>query len=200
MKYLFCLGVSFLIVVSGSLSLAQRQTQNRGLNEKGVMPRLASLGSDERMKLLERASTDRSDLQTALISQLRDESNPKEVTISIAFLLGLHRMGQAVQDLSKHIALTNRPLLDDDRRPLIGEYPVVDALIRIGGPAIPEMIKNIETSDDEKVRELSAKVIRYVDGPEIARFRLQKAMEKQSDPGKKARLKAAMDGIKLPPP
>jgi hypothetical protein len=199
MKYLYRVGESLVILGIASLTLAQKPAQNPGIGGKESLPRLASLSSIERMQVLERASTDRSDLQAALITQLRDHSNPKEVTISVAFLLGLHRMEQAVQDLSTHITLTNYPLAEDDRRPLIGEYPVVDALIRIGSPAIPEMIKNIETSDDRKVCELSAKVIRYVDGREIASFRLQKAMERQSDPGKKARLKAAMDCMKPPP-
>jgi hypothetical protein len=192
--------VSFLIVVIGSLALAQKGAQNPGIEKKAPTPRLASVGSAERMQLLERASRDRSDLQAALIGQLRDESNPKEVTICIAYLLGVHRMGETLPDLSKYIALTNYTLLEENRRPLLGECPVVDALIRIGDPAIPQMIKTVETSGDQRVRELSAKVIRYVDGPEIARFRLQKAIERQSDPAKKARLKAAMDGIKIAPP
>jgi hypothetical protein len=63
-------------------------------------------------------------------------------------------------------------------------------------PAIPKMIKNIESNDDANVRKLSATVIRYVDGPDIAKFRLEKAIESQSDPTKKARLKAAIEEIK----
>jgi HEAT repeat protein len=159
------------------------------------IPKLTSIQEGERLKLLNQLSKDRSNLQTKLLSQL-DESNPKEVTFGIAYLLGVYRMDQAVRHLSKYIALKNEQSDLVKRLPLYGEYPIVEALIRIGNPAIPAMIENIESSDDENVRKLSARVIRYIDGTEIANFRLAKRMENESDPIKKARLIAAMESIR----
>lgn len=147
------------------------------------------------MKLLNQLSKDRSDLQAKLLSQL-DESNPKALNLGIAYLLGVYRMDQTVQHLSKYIALKNVQSMDNKRLPLYGEYPVVEALIRIGNPAIPEMLRNIESSDDDNVRKLSARVIRYIDGTEIAQFRLEKRMEGESDQIKKMRLRVAIESIR----
>ncbi|MHC4529568.1 MAG: hypothetical protein ACYS29_16970, partial [Planctomycetota bacterium] len=72
-------------------------------------------------------------------------------------------------------------------------YPVVEALIKIGKPSVRVMIHNIVSSNDKKVRDLSAKVIRYIEGREIGRIVLEKAAERQTDPAKKARLKGALD-------
>lgn len=157
--------------------------------------KLASLQEGERLKLLNQLSKDHSDLQTKLLSQL-DESNPKAVNFGIAYLLGVYRMDQAVQHLSKYIALRNVQSMDNKRLLLYGEYPVVEAMIRIGNPVIPEMLKNIESSDDENIRKLSARVIRYIDGAEIALFRLKKREENESDQIKKMRLRVAIESIR----
>lgn len=159
------------------------------------IPKLASTREGERLKLLNQLSKDRSDLQAKLLSQL-DESNPTALNLGIAYLLGVYRMDQTVQDLSKYIALKNVQSMDNKRLPLYGEYPVVEALIRIGNPAIPEMLRNIESSDDDNVRKLSARVIRYIDGTEIAQFRLEKRMEAESDQIKKMRLRVAIESIR----
>ena len=196
MKYAFCLVLCCLVFGIGTFVFAENKPNMD--QQLQVISRLASLGNDERMRLLEQLSKDRSDLQAELISQLNG-ANPNEVNISVAYLLGLNRMEQSVRHLSRLITL-EVDVRNHSREPMWDRYPVVEALIRIGSPAIPEMIKNIETSDDQKVRELSAKVIRYIDGPEIAKFRLEKATEKQTDPGKKAKLKAAMEGVEVPSP
>ena len=195
MKYGPYVVLCCLMVGIGTLAFGGKRTGNESPFIRSI-PKLASLKSDERMRLLEQVSGEFADVKSGLISQL-DESDPKAVIFSVAFLLGTFREEQSVHHLSKFIAIkSDRPLLPDRRMPIWGDYPVVEALISIGNRAIPEMLKNIESSDDEKVRELSAKVIRYVDGPEIAKFRLEKAIERQSDPAKKARLTAAMESIK----
>lgn len=194
MKYGYYLVLCYLTIGIGTVVFGDKNVDKQAPSIRGI-PRLASLGSGERMRLLEQLSEDLAGVKSVLISQL-DGSNPKEVNFSIAYLLGVFRAEQSVHHLSKYIAIKSDQSLIPNRMPLWGDYPVVEALISIGGPAIPEMVRNIETSDDGKVRELSARVIRYIDGPEIAKFRLEKGMEKQSDPAKKARLKAAMESIK----
>lgn len=194
MRYVCNLFVCLFVVGLGTFALGEKNMGKQAVEKKGSIPRLVSLGNKERMKLLEQLSQERVNVLAALVSQL-DSANPKEVNISIAFLLGVNRMEQAASHLSRLITL-EADIVEHSREPLWGRYPVVEALIRIGNPAIPEMIKNIEVSDDEKVRELSTRVIRYIDGPEIAKVRLEKAMKKQSDEVKKAKLQHALESIR----
>jgi hypothetical protein len=191
MKYLLCLVVGCFLLGIGILVAGEPNNKKTDKKSQRI-PKFASMGNDERMRLLEQLSKDRVDFEGQLLVQL-DKANPKEVTFAIAFLLGFNRMEDSVRFLSPLIAL-EADMTENNHIPW-GRYPVAEALIRIGGPSIPAMMKNIETSDDKKVCELSAEVIRYVDGPEIAKFRLEKAMEKQADPGKKAKLKAAVEHI-----
>lgn len=195
MRYLCGLAaVCFLMIGLGTFALGEKNMEKQGIGKTSSIPRFASLGKEEQMKVLQQLSRERIDVMGSLISQL-EESNPKEANFAIAYLLGFYRMEQSVPHLSKYIALKIEKIERVKALPLYGEYPVVEALIRIGNPAIRQMIKNIESSDDEKVRKLSARVIRYVDGPEIAKFRLEKTIEKQSDPTKKSRLKAALESM-----
>jgi len=133
---------------------------------KERIARMATLKDEERMELLGKLSRERSDIQGDLIHQLAN-STSKDMKFAAAFLLGMYRMEQSVRELSKFITLESHHSIDWKREPLWDRYPVVEALIRIGKPAIPEMIRNIETSEDKKVQELSARVIRYVEGAEI---------------------------------
>jgi len=171
---------------------------NMDKQTEGNKERIAQMGSlDEkaRMELLGELSKERSDIQSNLIYQL-DNSRSKEVKFAAAFLLGFYRMEKSVYHLSRHITLENERVISSSRLPLWDRYPVVEALIRIGKPAVPEMLRTIETSEEEKVRDFSARVIRYVEGSEIGRIVIEKAMEKQTDPAKKARLKTALNYLK----
>jgi hypothetical protein len=119
-----------------------------------------------------------------------DGSNVKEVKVAAAYLLGLHRMEEGVPRLSKIITI-EMEWKDARAEGLWGRYPIVEALIRIGMPAVPQMVANIEESTDEQVCTLSAQVIRYVMGPEAARFTLESAMENKAE-GVKVRLRKAI--------
>jgi len=142
--------------------------------------RIAGLGNKERMELVEELANERVVIQGNLINQLGG-SQSKRTTFAAAFLLGLYRMEQSVDHLSKFIALENEETELSGRIPLWGHYPVAEALIRIGKPAIPAMLRNIETSDTAKVRELSIQVIRYVEGHEIGRIILEKQLAQATD-------------------
>ena len=52
---------------------------------------------------------------------------------------------------------------------LYQRFPVVVALVRISKRTIGTMIDNIENAQDRKTRQLSAKVIRYVEGNDLAK-------------------------------
>ena len=155
------------------------------------MRQLATLPAEGRQQLLLQCFETRQSLERELIGQF-DVAQADDVRCDIAYALGLYRMEGAVGALSRHIKLRSAM---HRRRPLGGEYPAVDALGRIGNPAIPEMIKNIENSDDPQVQELSLRVIRYVEGAEVCKFVLQLAIDKQADKEKKGRLSSALDAI-----
>lgn len=181
-----CLGV-------GAFAFGEGKMKTGATN---AIPQLASLKAEERLKLLDKTVNDRYSLQSELIAQL-DASKSKEVTFSAAFLLGIYRMEDSVPTLAKIITMESDVMLHASAEPRWDQYPIVEALIRIGNPAVPEMIKNIETSKDKKVRELSARVIKYVMGPDIAKIVLEKAMKDKSD-AVKANFKAAIESMRAP--
>jgi hypothetical protein len=70
------------------------------------------------------------------------------------------------------------------------------ALIEIGNPSTPAVIRNLADSDDPKVRELSLRVLTRIDNDkDISQLRLQKVLKAETDPKKQARLKAALNAL-----
>ena len=68
----------------------------------------------------------------------------------------------------------------------ISDYPVVDALVKIGNPSIPAVIQNLAETEDGQVIELSLEVLYRIEGDkDIVQLRLQKASFAESDPIKK---------------
>lgn len=195
MKRCLYLGICVILVSIGALAFAGMNMDKQTEGNKERIAQMGSLDEKARMELLGELSKERSDVQSNLIYQL-DNSRSKEVKFAAAFLLGFYRMEKSVYHLSRHITLENERVIASSKLPLWDRYPVVEALIRIGKPAVPEMLRTIETSEEEKVRDFSARVIRYVEGSEIGRIVIEKAMEKQTDPAKKARLKTALKYLK----
>jgi hypothetical protein len=78
----------------------------------------------------------------------------------------------------------------------------VTALIKIGKPASVECLKRLslmsndkkDTFDPER-RDLLLRVIRKVEGDDVACFMLKNAIEKEQDKDKKANLAAALDTL-----
>lgn len=74
-------------------------------------------------------------------------------------------------------------------------YPAIEALIRIGLPTVPAMIKNLETTNDPDIAACSAWVLRKIEGSEVGVFVLQSAMHKAEVGIEIDRLKAAMKAV-----
>jgi hypothetical protein len=136
----------------------------------------------------------------SLIRMLR--RNPdKERMIRISYLLGEYRATEAMWDLAKCITLEAEVSDEDKEPPRWGKYPAQEALIKCGVRSVPYMVSNLESSGDEKVRELSAMVVwqviggglpRVIDGKKHGRQILENAIDVQTDLAKKARLESAL--------
>lgn len=136
-------------------------------------------------------------LEKIVRKYIRDESKKGTAKTAIV-LLGSLRSAESVGLLAKNLTFgvfyksTKRPQPPEDF------YPCVGALSEIGKPSVGAMLSNLETSHDEKVRKLSARVIRSVEGPELAKIVVEQAVEKQTDPAKQAMLQAALAYFETP--
>ena len=118
-------------------------------------------------------------------------SKDNQVQCSAAYLLGA-RYSEACVVLSQVITLKDSKFayLQLSSR-MWGQYPAAEALAEIGKPSTPFMLLNLATSDDELVRDLSLKVIRSVEGAEVAQFIVELAINKEEISANKKRLQAA---------
>jgi hypothetical protein len=111
-----------------------------------------------------------------------------------AYYLGVLRASEAVDSLAAQIKI--RGYEHGLEEPVGGYEPAVDALVAIGNPSIPAVIRNLAESDDAKVRELSLQVVTRIDGDkDISQLRLQKALKAETDSQKQARLQAASKAL-----
>ena len=127
--------------------------------------------------------------------------DPKSSNLSrsaSAYYLGDQHVLEAVDPLATDITLQPIILSQEEISPLHG-LVAVDALVKIGTPSIPAMIRNLEQSDDYVVRILSLRVIYRIEGDkDIVQMRLEKALVTQSDSKKKARLQSAIHALSDP--
>ena len=134
-----------------------------------------------------------------LISVFHDPKASNLDRCFAAYYLADLRSPDTVNVLASQITLrfdTNSP--STHRLPKIapGDYVSVYALIQIGSPSIPAMLRHLSESDDLKARELFLSVIRGIDEDnDIARLRLQKALKVETDALKQARLKDALNSL-----
>jgi len=135
-----------------------------------------------------------------LLGVLKDPKTSKLNQCAAAHYLGKMRVSDAVSALADDIKLR----LDKSQLPLmkhsvvtdITEHPAMDALINIGNPSIPAVIRNLAENDDAKVRELSLQVLYRIDGDkDISQLRLQRALKAEKDLQKQARLQAALKSL-----
>ena len=111
---------------------------------------------------------------------------------SAMYLLGLYRIARAVPILAASIQF--RHTFPISAFPVRGTstYPAMQALIRIGSPAIPAMVKNLETTAKPDVAACSAWVIRKVEGPRLGACVIKLALRSAAASPEKARLRVAL--------
>ena len=150
------------------------------------------ISSENCEQLTEQLSKQWEDTKGLLITSLG--SDDQQVQFTAAFLLGLYRYAEATDSLANLIVMEDagRNEKRQSRESLWGEYPAVEALIRIGKPSVSAMLRNLESSEDEHVRGLSARVIYYVEGPKLAKIVVENAVNEQKDPIKKKLLESSL--------
>ncbi len=156
-----------------------------------VMKKLDTLDERSRMKLLSQVDTQRNELLGVLLKHLGTSSS-KNVQAAAIYMIGRHRLSDGVDELIRRIDFAP----GSDRRipepePLWEQYPAMEALITIGRPSVPAAIKLLATDTNDLRRNLAVKVVRYVEGAEVATFILERAHANETDASLKAMLNDA---------
>ncbi|GAH45701.1 unnamed protein product, partial [marine sediment metagenome] len=102
------------------------------------------------------------DALVALVAQTGGKSYSDETRSAAAYLLGEMRAVEAVPALSRALAKPLGAIYGSD----ISRYdaPIFTALVMIGRPAVPAMIKNLEETDNANIRHNSMFVLNHVLG------------------------------------
>lgn len=140
---------------------------------------------------------ERERLGSELLKTFKNHKSSSANQCIAAYYLGEMRLSTAVDFLAANIKenLNDADILIQGL-PVILAYPSRDALVKIGCPSIPAVIRNLTESDDALVRGLSFDVLTRVDGDkDIVRLRLQKALAAQKDSQKQARLQVALKAL-----
>ena len=119
------------------------------------------------------------------------------VQVVAAYLLGELRAEEAVKPLANKIDVGAGVIY---AKTMGTVWPCFGALKRIGKPASLECLERLAAEDEKKIegqrigrRGLFLMVVRDVEGEEVAKFMLQRAIEKEKDEKRKANLSSALD-------
>lgn len=166
-----------------------------------VSPEEIVASTKENISAFDRTVNKFSDNQDHLAQELiiifNDTNSSNLSQCEAAHFLGELKISKAADSLSKKITLRlDASHLIITHLPSITVTPAVDALIKIGNPSIPAVIRNLVESDDAKVRELSLKVLYRIEGDkDIVQLRLQKALKAETDTQKQVRLQSALKAL-----
>jgi len=180
-----------IFLVEGSVDAGRGEEQMIDRRVMEMMSKLDSLDDRSLMELLSQVDEQRGELHAALVNQLRTSPSTR-VQASAIYLMGRNRLSESVQDLIQRIdfAPETKPWVGSE--PLWEKYPAMEALITIDLPSVAPSIELLATDSNDLRRSLAVKVIRYVEGPDVARFVLEKAYQKENDPSRKPKLKDAL--------
>jgi len=172
---------------------AKAQDSPKGTIEPDEMIALISSNNlDAFDSLAAKLHTERQQSIKELLNIFEDKKSSSYQQCAAAYYLGEMRASEAADFLGTNITLNlNEPV---DHLTILMLSPVVEALVKIGNPSIPAVIRNLEQSDDADVRKLSLQVLYRIDGDkDISQLRLQKALSAEKDSQKKqARLQATL--------
>jgi hypothetical protein len=193
------LKVCFVIGLIAVLTLTSRAQETNASPYKTSFDDIIASCLTTNLDLFEKIDLQRDQDQRRLINKLlgifKDPKSSRLNQCAAAHYLGELHASMAVRALSEKITLNYVRTGFIDHMSNLGAAVEV-ALIQIGTPSIPAMIRNLEESDDASVRGLSLKVLyRIEDDKDIVQLRLQKAITAQKDSNKTARLQAALKAL-----
>ena len=144
--------------------------------------------------------TDYKQRSEQLLTVFNDHQAPNLNRLTAAYYLGLMRVESSAPILAREIGLEHNGSEEFVHVHIsigsIPQYPAVEALVKIGNPSIPAVIKNLAESDDAQVRNLSLQVLYRIDGDkDISQLRLQKALAVEKDSQRQARLQTALKAL-----
>jgi hypothetical protein len=193
----------FIIVlgigVPGLNFLAGEENKPVESDSKSIKEILMGKDAEAVGRLEVRLPKERREMIQDLISIIEKEPTEEKGSLDnsqvvAAYLLGIIRAEEAVKPLANKIDF--RALFSDELT--IGHC--FHALKRMGKPASLECLERLATQDGKKIkdknigrRELFLMVVRDVEGEEVAKFMLQRAIEKEKDAKRKANLGSALD-------
>jgi hypothetical protein len=142
-------------------------------------------------------TAERGKLITKLLEILKNPQSTNFDQCAAAYYLGEMRAPQAADILAAQITLKlDFKHLDLNGLPVMPTDFAQEALIKIGNPSIPAVIRNLAESDDAKARELSLLVLYRIEGDkDIVQLRLQKALKTEADSQKQTRLQSAIKAL-----
>jgi hypothetical protein len=199
-KRICLLGILMLVsILSWSFTEAETRS-NEMIDEQimNLMKRLDKLEQREQFALLSKVDEQRRELLGVLMKYMGTSSS-LDVQAAAAYLIGRHRLSEGVTALMGRIEFDAASIPTKGPEPLWERYPAMEALITIGRPSVRPAMELLATEDDQTRRELAVKVIRYVEGSEVAEFILQRELAAELDSVRRARLEGAIDRLrKLP--
>ena len=175
MRYHRSIGLAILAII---ISLAVQSQVSSQVTAPGVrslmdpgsinFETLANANRNELQSELNKASAYRVSLESKMLAIAKGSSSKQESLAAIYFM-GYYRMRECASPLSGMIKYRDEGMGGETGHlPLWSEWPVADALIRIGMPSVPDMISNLRRSDDDVTRRLSVVVLRSILGPDLA--------------------------------
>lgn len=163
-----------------------------------LMKSLDTMDEQARMRLVSKVDEQRSELLSVLIKHL-DASSSKNVQAAAIYLIGRHRLAEGVGELIRRIDFDASGQAAKGAEPLWEQYPAMEALVTIGKPSVRAALQLLAIEKDNLRRTLAVKVIRYVEGAEVAHFILDHSCAIENDAIRKANLADARARLaKLP--
>ena len=191
MKY-WMLAASSILFLSpvfecDAASAAKGRTQVIEQQIMDLMKNLDTLDERSRTKLISQVDEQRNELLGVLLKYL-DTSSSKNVQAAAIYMIGRHRLSDGVGDLIRHIDFEPGEPSRIGALPLWEQFPAMEALITIGKPSVKPALELLATDGNDLRRTLAVKVIRYIEGADIALFILQKTRASERDAKRMAML------------
>ena len=158
-------------------------------------PDNGGVGAISIASLLNKESSQRPYIIKELLAIFNDPKSADVVRAYAAYRLGVLHSTEASDSLAARITFNLVPggSLYVQESPWWHE-PAASALIAIGVPAAPAVIRNLAESDDQAIRSKSVQVLIGIEGgdKDIAALRLQKALNPENDLKRRERLQSAL--------